>query len=124
MPVYYLLDNVSVKVNQQTVVIERFNLHGLWMLSPKSIEQLIDRRLIRPLRNTPPISYFDALENYATILADLGVETLGDFAGLDPSLFDSFDDDIKTCLSRLQQDVLAFLRPNKPAALPERDCCG
>lgn len=116
MPLFYLEDNLTV----QNTVLSRFTTHGLYQLREGTRNALVERGLVREITTLELdayTSYFDWIPEYDTIIAELGCKTLGDFAGLNPALLDND-------LQAKQAEVIQFLNPDRPAAIPKRDCCG
>lgn len=118
MPVYRILDNLTLP-DGTFIEVARYRgktvLHGLYQIKGKSRKTLEEKGLIKELKNTPPLSYFDALSDYAILLDEMKINNLGDFAGLNPSQLDE-------TLQALQVSVLKFLNPDDGTPLPERDC--
>lgn len=112
MPVYYLLDRLNVDGES----LPAFSTQGLYQLSEKSRAELIDRGLIRQIK-APPLSVFDSLAEYDTILEEIGIQDLGDLAGWNPN-------ELPVDLIKYQQQSLKFLDPGRPATIPPDDCCG
>lgn len=110
MPIYLLKKNL---IKGETVILRR-TLQGLNNIEQDKIDILLNKGAITVLE-TPEWAYFDALAGYDILMDELNVETLGDFAGLNP-------DDIPPELKDIQVEVLDLLNPYTPSEL--KDCCG
>jgi len=115
MPLYKLLDNLVVTDAEGEQTTRRRGAYmGLFELSEQSREDLVTKGKIRALE-TPEWTYFEALAEYDIIMEELGVESLGDFAGLNPA-------DLPPELVALQEQALDILNPETPSTL--ENCCG
>ena len=111
MPLYYLNENLNVKGER----LPMFSVHGLWQLSEKSRNELMELKRIREIR-TVDVASFEQFEDYAIMISELGFETLGDFAGANP---DTLPDDLRP----IQLEALAYLHPQRPSSVTDTECC-
>ena len=115
MPIYYLLDNLTIDKQ----VHKRYTLDPLTGVSDKSIRGLIEQKRIRQLQ-TPPLSVFEPLKKYAKLLEGNGISNLGDFAYAD---LNGLKSRAKAEIIALQKPVRDMLHPDMP--LNAVDCgCG
>jgi hypothetical protein len=118
MPVFYLNDNLTIGGK----LYKKGLLAPLKTVSEKSLRGLVSQGIIRELK-TPPISTFEPLRKYATILGKAEVQTLGDFAFADLSQLQLRGKTAKGDLETLQAKVKELIKPGVP--LPIEDCgCG
>lgn len=114
MPLYYLKKNLTFRGE----LYPRKTTSALAGVSETSIKGLIEQGLIYEIK-TPPLSVFEPLKSYVTMLEGRGIQNLADFATADASMFPKRD---SKKLLDLQARVRAFLDPN--GKLPDEDCCG
>lgn len=116
MPVFYLKQNLTIG----GVLHKKHTLDCLETVSEKSRRGLVDKGLVL-LLETPPVSIFEPLAKYATMLSKAGIETLGDFAFADIDRLDKRKA-IREDLRGLQVKAKALIHPDN--ALPKEDDCG
>lgn len=115
MSYYKLNDHLFVKESDGVIRKKlRDSYSGLYELSAESLQELVEKGRIRAIE-TPEWSYFEPLKDYDIIMKELNVESLGDFAGLNPV-------DLPPELQTLQLEVIDILNPISPKNLD--NCCG